>query len=228
MHLKLEKFAHLCHNMNNESAARSEDSKVSKNQLEKLRTERDQQAVEIEELRAAVNVYEKEREDHRRVQDRMTTYENQGLQQLEEAIAERDQTIAKLSARLGTTLDTLAAERAQQRQRRQIFFRQVAVKMRNGIVNSNDHARGGGQNDDSSTATNNNNHADSSQQAELERLRAELLESQRKLETSQLEAKQRETALRFRCELLEKKVDHDGTKAPGRKPPTSETHPPTG
>ena len=206
MHLKLEKFAHLCDNMNNESAVRGEDYRVLKNELENVRAERDQLMGEVDELRAAASVHEKEREDHRRIQDRMTTYENRGLQQLEDGINLRDQTIAKLSARLETTLDTLATEREQQRQRRQIFFPKGS----------------GGGNAENSTGTVGNNQADNNLEAEVERLRAALLETQRKMETCQLEAKQRETALLFRCDVLEKQVTQSGSKPPAKLPPFGE------
>lgn len=205
MQLKLEKFAHLCDNMNNESAVRGEDYKALQNELENVRTERDQLIGEVDEVRAAAIVHEKEREDHRRVQDRMTMYENRGLQQLEHGIKKRDETIAQLSARLETSLDTLAKEREQQRQRRQIFFPKSS---------------GNAQHDDSTTVG--NNQADNSQQAEVERLRAELLEAQRKMETCQLEAKQRETALLFRCDVLEKQVNQSGGRPPAKLPPPGE------
>ena len=191
MHLKLEKFAHLCDNMNNESAVRSEDFKAVKGELEQVKKERDQLLREVDELRAAASVHAKEREDHRLVQEKMTQYENQGLQKFEQGIERRDQIIAKLSARLEATSDTLAIEREQQRQRRQIFFPKT-------IENS--------QNDSSIT----NTQTDNNQHSEVERLRAELLEAQRKMETCQLEAKQRETALLFRCDLLEKEANQNG------------------
>lgn len=202
MHLKLEKFAHLCDNMNNESAVRNEDYNGAKDELENVKQERDQLLREVDELRAAASVHAKERDNHRLVQEKMTLYETQGLQKFEQDIEKRDKIIAKLSARLETTLDTLAMEREQQRQRRQIFFPKTSG--------------GNAQNE----VGNANVDADNNQQAEVERLRAELLETQRKMETCQLEAKQRETALLFRCDLLEKQANINGVMPPEKAAPS--------
>lgn len=204
MHLNHEKLTRLCQHMDTESAGRSEDLAGANIKLEELQTERDQLTGQVETLRAAVVVYENEREDYGRVRERMSAYEHEGLQQLEKGITRRDQTIAKLSERLEITLETLAVERAQQRQRRQIFFPQPASKT-NGDDDNDVNLKGVPTNYGSSLV-------DDNQQTEVERLRADLLESQRKLETSQREAKQKETALLFRCELLEKKANQNGAK----------------
>lgn len=230
MHLKLEKFSNLCQSMNTESAQRVEDTQVFKDELEKVRAERDEMACEIEQLKTAMAVYEKERVEHRQVQEAVVNYENQGLQQAEEAIVKRDEMIDKLSARLETTLETLAIEREQQRQRRQIFFPPTS---RNPYPPANGQSPGDNNRNDQSndTLTGSSNpvgsNGGSEQEEELKRLREELLESQRKLESSQLQAKQRETALLFRCSYLEKQLDQatqESNSTCTEKPP-DETHP---
>jgi hypothetical protein len=190
-HLKLEKFATLCHNLNNESSQRVDESHALKEELETIRAERDQMASELMTLRTAVKDFDKEREEHRLVKERLALCENEGLRQAGEAIAQRDDMISLLSTRLETALDTLAIEREQQRQRRQIIFPPAASKGRNGYYPTNGLIGNGDGVHQPSTSQGNGN-SDSTQQDELERLRFELAEAQRRLESVQLEAQQKE------------------------------------
>jgi hypothetical protein len=238
MHLKLEKFANLCRNMNNESSLQSERAQSLQEELKETRQERDEMAAELEKLRADVQVYEKEREENRHVQRTLREYEEQGLQQAEEAIAKRDKLITKLAARLETTLDTLAMEREQQRQRRQIIF---PPSMRNGNHYNNNnskavdgsghhlnkHGNNGDTSGESSTINGGQQQQVNSNEQEVDLLRQQLLEAQQKLESSQLEAKQRETALLFRCETLETQLDKATTSpTAATKEEGSSTFPP--
>jgi len=195
--------------MNNDSAERSERIKAYKGQLETLESERNHLLGEVEKLRADIDVHEKEREEHRRVQERMAAYEKSGLEELERSIVKRDEMIVKLSSRLTKALGVLAKNREQQLQRRQIIFPQTASKGRIEKGGS-----GGSRNliDGVLASESNGSHGESNQMPELVQLRRELLEMQQKLETTQLEAKQRETALLFRCELLEKQVSNSSNK----------------
>ena len=206
MHLKLEKFANLCSNMNNESSQQSEKAQMMQEELEQARKERDEMAEELEKLRSDVKLYEREREEHRQVQQVMRDYENEGLNRAEQAIAMRDEMIAKLSKRLETALDTLAWEREQLRQRRQIIFPPSLRngKNQNGMNGSghdpyNKHGNGNSHEPNGIHYQQNNNN---NNEEEVRKLRQQLLEAQQKLESTQLEAKQRETALMFRCETL--------------------------
>ncbi|CAB9520430.1 expressed unknown protein [Seminavis robusta] len=209
MHLKLEKFSNLCHNLNDQSSLRVEEAKELKEELAAMRAERDQMASELGPLRTAVKEFEREREEHRLLKERMARNESEGLRQANAAIAQRDDMIAKLSSKLETALDTLAVEREQQRQRRQIIFPQQYTNGRNGLVPANGQASHGEGMPARLSA--NNNVDNSAQSGELESLRAQLLEAQQKLETVQLEADQKETALRFRCETLENQIKENNT-----------------
>jgi len=216
MHLRLEKYGHLCQNITTESALRSDEAKATHDELESLKAERDAMAGEMEQLKATVHAYETEREEHRFVQEKVVSYENDGMKQAREAIAKRDETIAKLSARLEKTLDTLSMEREQQRQRRQIFFPPRTKNSDCNYQTTNGHYNGTNGHDPNHESSNLKSLGSSNdaaakggeQDEELKRLRAELLESQRKFETAQLEARQKEMALLFRCETLQKELDH--------------------
>jgi hypothetical protein len=192
----------LCHNLNNESSQRVEESHALKKELESIRLERDQMASELVPLRTEVKDFVKEREEHRLVKERLLLCENEGLRQAEEAIVRRDDMIALLSTRLETALGTLAVEREQQRQRRQIIFPPAASKGRNGY-HPTTGLIGNGDGIQQLATSQGNNNADNTQQDELERLRSELAETQRRLGSVELEAKQKETSLLVRCEILE-------------------------
>lgn len=211
MHIKLDKSANLSRNLNNESCFRLEESQALKDELDEVKTERDRMAVELEELRAALQVNKREREEHRRVQEKMAAYESEGLRQAGQAIAVRDDMIAKLTTRLGATLDTLTLEREQQRQRRQIIFPPRSSKGRNCYY------QGSVQTSNPNSSYPDNGNADE----EVTRLRAQLLESERRLHSIQCEAKQQEMALLFRCETLEKQLNDKSE----RKNASKETHP---
>lgn len=205
MHQKLDKVSNLSRSLNNESSLRVAEARGLRQELEEVKTERDLMAGELEELKAAMQVYEKEREEHRLVQQKMTVYETEGLRQAEQAIVMRDSMIAQLSTQLAITLDTLSLEREQQKQRRQIIF--PPTTGRNGQSQV-----GNGETTTSANDSNENDHgyvfAGNSESEELKRLREQLLESQRKLESAQLQANQRETALLFKCEALKNQLEN--------------------
>lgn len=173
-------------------------------------------ASELVPLRAAVKGFEIEREEHRLVKERLVLCENEGLRQAGETIAQRDAMISLLSTRLAKALDTLAVEREQQRQRRQIIFPPTASKSRNGYHHSGGMVGNGDGFQHISTSQGNNGE-------ELERLRSELAEAQQRLESVQLEAKQKESALLSRCEVLADQLEKNTTSE--KKPEPSETHP---
>jgi hypothetical protein len=223
--MKLDKFANLARNLNDESSFRVEESKSLKEELKEVKAERDRMAAELEQLRAAVQVHEEEREEHRKIQEKIAKYESSGLHQAEQAIAVRDEMIAKLTARLGSTLDTLALEREQLRQRRQIIFPPTSSNGRNGYYQMNGHSVNRNDKQGAHVSTNQTTSQDNaSTDEEILRLRSQLLESQRLLHQTQMEAKQKETDLLLRCETLEKQLEQgakDGTK---KKSPPKERH----
>lgn len=217
MHMKLDKVSNLAQNLNNESSFRVEESKSLRDELKEVKMERDRMAAELEQLRTAVEVHEKEQEEHRRVQEKMTKYESIGLRQAHDMIA-------KLTERLGATLDTLALEREQQRQRRQIIFPPNTSQGRP-TVQMNGHANMRHETHKASSGQPISKSNDSSNE-ELKLLRSQLLESQQLLEATQREAKQNEAHLIHRCEALEIQLEKEKrAKEPESKILQKERHP---
>lgn len=219
MHQKLDKVSNLSRSLNTESSLRVAEARDLRSELEGVKSERDLMAGELEQLKATLQVYEKEREEHHLVQQRMTAYETEGLRQAEQAIAMRDGMIAKLSTRLATALDTLSLEREQQKQRRQIIFPPATGRNGHSQAVNGETTMGAHDYSENGQGT---VAASNSEIEELKRLREQLLESQRQLESAQLQANQRETALLFKCEALKNQLEKP--REPDRKVPPKETH----
>ena len=121
-HVKLQKYAALCKDLNEEATLRNEEVISLHKELDSLRVERDQMAGELETARAVIANHERDALERKKLEERLQQYESRGLDEAEHAIKTRDFVIADLSCRLEKTLDVLELEREQQRQRRQIIF----------------------------------------------------------------------------------------------------------
>ena len=122
MHLKLQKFSLLCKDLNDEAAIRNEEAIALHQELELVRSERDQIEKELELAQARIALFERDEEERRKAERILREYERSGLEGAWKAIQVRDSIISDLSSRLERALDTLEIEREQQRQRRQIIF----------------------------------------------------------------------------------------------------------
>jgi hypothetical protein len=121
-HVKLQKYATLCKDLNEEATLRNEEVISLHKELDSVRLERDQMAGELEIARAVIANHERDALERKKLEERLQQYESRGLDEAEHAIKTRDFVIADLSYRLEKTLDVLELEREQQRQRRQIIF----------------------------------------------------------------------------------------------------------
>ena len=122
MHLKLEKFAMMCKNLNEESAKRSNELKETRAQLEAMTSERNALAGRVTTLGARVKLYEEEIMEPSRLRDEWTKEKLGLLDFVENAIKKRDATINDLFPRLELAVETIENERKQQRMRRQVIF----------------------------------------------------------------------------------------------------------
>lgn len=120
--VKLEKYASLCKDLNEEAALRSREAVELHRELDIVRFERDELATELQTAKATIAQYERREKERNKAEILIRDYELKGLDGAERAIKTRDSIITDLSGRLERTLDLLEAEREQQRQRRQIFF----------------------------------------------------------------------------------------------------------
>lgn len=121
-HVKLQKYASLCKDLNEEATLRNEEVISLHKELDSVRLERDHLAGELEMARAVIANHERDALERKKLEERLQAYESRGLDEAEHAIKTRDFLIADLSHRLEKTLDILELEREQQRQRRQIIF----------------------------------------------------------------------------------------------------------
>lgn len=122
MHLKLEKFAMMCKNLNEEAAQRSNEVKETKLALDKITAERNGLVSQVETLKARVALYEEESVEHSRLREKWEMDEVQKLDTNGKTAMERDEVVEDLSVRLDLALRTIENERRQQQQRRQIIF----------------------------------------------------------------------------------------------------------
>lgn len=121
-HVKLQKYAGLCQDLNEEATIRNEEVISLHKEVGSLRLERDQMAAELETARATIAQHERDAQERKVLETKQQYYESKGLDEADAAIKKRDAVIEDLSTRLRKTLDILEVEREQQRQRRQIIF----------------------------------------------------------------------------------------------------------
>lgn len=122
MHLKLSKMSMICKDLNDESAKRKEEALSTQTTLAKVRADRNSLKSEVESLKARIVLYNKEDVENDRVSKSLRDEEKAGLDNMDDAIEERDAALKYMTSQLGRTLDSLEMERRQQKQRRQIIF----------------------------------------------------------------------------------------------------------
>ncbi|KAL3770583.1 hypothetical protein ACHAWO_000943 [Cyclotella atomus] len=122
MHLKLDKFAMMAKNLNEEAAKRSNEVKETKATLEAVTSERNALISQVETLKARVELYEKEGVDYEKMRKEWETNELQRLSEMECERKNQDAIIRDLTSRLNLAVKTIESERRQQQQRRQIIF----------------------------------------------------------------------------------------------------------
>ena len=121
-HVKLQKYASLCLDLNEEATMRNEEVIFLHKETESLRLQRDEMAGELEAARATIAQYERDAQERKVLETMLQYHESTGLDEAVAAIKMRDSIVEDLSARLRKTMDVLQLEREQQRQRRQIIF----------------------------------------------------------------------------------------------------------
>ena len=123
MHLKLEKFAMMCKNLNEDAAQRSNEVKELTSKLEKVTTERNGLVSQVETLKARVGLYEGECVVQSRLRDNFEKGEASVLDLFDKAMKGRDETIEDLSNRLTIALEEVERNRLTNHSiRRQIIF----------------------------------------------------------------------------------------------------------
>lgn len=123
MHLKLEKFAMMCKNLNEDAAQRSNEVKELTSKLEKVTSERNGLVSQVETLKARVGLYEGESVVQSRLRDNFEKGEAGALDLFDKAMKSRDETIEELSKRLTVALEEVESMRlASTSMRRQIIF----------------------------------------------------------------------------------------------------------
>jgi len=123
MHLKLEKFAMMAKNLNEEAAKRSNEVKETQAALEKVTSERNALVSQVEMLKARVKLYEDESIDYEKMRKEWENVELQTLIDMERVRKDQDAIIRDLSLRLDLAIKTIESDRRQQQQqRRQIMF----------------------------------------------------------------------------------------------------------
>jgi len=122
MHLKLSKMSMMCKDLNDESAKRKEEALSVQTTLAKVRADRNSLQSEVESLRARIALYETEDVENDLVSQSLREMENDGLDDADAAIEERDKALRSMTSQLRRTLDSLELERRQQKERRQIIF----------------------------------------------------------------------------------------------------------
>lgn len=123
MHLKLEKFAMMCKNLNEDAAQRTNEVKELTSKLEKVTTERNGLVSQVETLKARVGLYEGESVVQSRLRDNFEKGEASALDLFDKAMKARDETIEDLSNRLTIALEEVERNRlSTNSMRRQIIF----------------------------------------------------------------------------------------------------------
>lgn len=183
LHIKLQKYASLCKDLNEEAEFRNEEALNLHIQLDSVRSQRDEMGTELEKLRALLADYVRNDQERRKSEVLLQQYEQKGLDGVDREIKTRDAIIGDLATRLERALDCLTFEREKQRQRRRIIFpNQGSVQNMQG-------------------------RADGELEAKLRATRDSLHHSQRTVEVLRLENTAKEIQWIARVEELEKKLE---------------------
>ena len=201
MHLKLEKFAMMAKNLNEEAAKRNIEVKETKATLEKVTSERNGLISQVEMLKARVALYEEESVDYEKMRKEWENVELQTLAEMENTRKNQDDMIRDLSMRLDLAVKTIEAERRQQQQRRQIIFpasRQNSSSTSRDNSPSSPHHKAA-----AATESLNTEHLESIKATSMETAR----KYQQMLESSMAQSASREKELQDRVEALEKELE---------------------
>jgi hypothetical protein len=120
--MKLEKFALMAKNLNEEAAKRNIEVKETQAVLEKITSERNGLVSQVEMLKARVELYEQESIDYEKMRKEWENVELNALAEMAQTRKDQDLIIRDLSLRLELAIKTIETERRQQQQRRQIIF----------------------------------------------------------------------------------------------------------
>lgn len=221
-HAKLQKYAHLCKELNEEAELRSEEVLVLHKELEDARCERDEIASELEKARARISEYERNDVERQKAELTIQRYEERGLDGADTAIKTRDMIIADLTTRLGRALDCLELEREQQRQRRQIIFpspRQGHTQntslsnssSNSNLIGNNSNHNSSNSNSTTNTSTNTSFYVsttkDDTIEMELKQTKNMLHETKASMEQLQHATKQKEMEWKLQMEYLQRQLD---------------------
>ena len=124
MHLKLEKFALMCKNLNEEAACRRNEAKETKALLDMMTSERNALVSEAAVLRAQLNIHKEECSDQSLLRVKWEQERMEMVKDKELAIKHRDQIIDDMARRLELAVTTIEGERKLQIMRRSIIFPQ--------------------------------------------------------------------------------------------------------
>jgi len=122
MHLKLEKFAMMCKNLNEEAAHRSNEVKETKALLDKMTSERNTLVSQVDTLKARVELYEDENVEQSQLREEWSREKTEILGSIDRAVKDRDATTDDLTVRLELAVETIKNERKHHAMRRQIIF----------------------------------------------------------------------------------------------------------
>ncbi|GKZ01104.1 hypothetical protein MPSEU_001062000 [Mayamaea pseudoterrestris] len=121
MHFKLSKFANLCKDLNEESAARKSEALSLKKELHTVTEERNAMSEDLFRLRAVEQLYVQQQLELEEMRKRVVAYESTAMTEHARAIQSRDKTIDDLTCKLDRVLSELESSRLQATQRRVIF-----------------------------------------------------------------------------------------------------------
>lgn len=211
MHLKLEKFAMMCKNLNEEAAHRSNEARETKAQLDRMTGERNALVSQVDTLRARVALYEDESAEQARLREEWARERGELLGAAAAAMEKRDAACDELASRLDLAAETIVTERRQHHMRRQIIF--PAVDSRSGGAPPSPLRR--------SNAT-----SDGDDLERIQRTREAAEVTKMSLKEAMIQSAEREKEMRLRLnalerELAETQVGINGGKARGEAPSTA-------
>ena len=204
IHLKLEKFALMCKNLNEEAAHRSNEVKETKVLLDKMTNERNTLASQIDTLKARVELYQGENVEQSRLRQEWEQERLRLLNSLDQTMKERDAMVNDLTTRLELAAETIENERKQHTMRRQIIFPTNNTKstLRHSSSSKLSDAGGGGG-DNVSSPPSPNPKVDNYTIEQMQKTKEMATKAQMSLEAALLQSATREKAMQLRMEALE-------------------------
>mmetsp|Transcript_10796 Transcript_10796/g.30926 ORF Transcript_10796/g.30926 Transcript_10796/m.30926 type:complete len:650 (-) Transcript_10796:63-2012(-) len=201
-HPKIQMFASLCKELDEEATLRNAEANSLHDELEKVVMERDTLATELAKLKVDAQQLEVHQTENRQLKAKLQFYEEHGINGADESIKARDHIIEQLMLRLKKATDTLDAEREQHLQRRKIIFPRPASSNVNG---SSSTSGGGGSLNNSNSAA-----VESSERSELRATKTSLQEAENAIEKLKLEHHRKELEWIRQMEQLKRKAEDAG------------------